>query len=260
MGSPKKNWREQVFGPERARNIKSQLFVLLRDELGLGKQPKVARLLVDEITNVLNDSLLDISCLKPGQLLTLAPEIGQGPSWHAKRLEDKKMKAVILDLLDPDDIEALAKGEPLPDVRGQRMVRLVKQAFEQGTTLTACQLALMTGISPGSVSNSLNAYMKSHDTILPMRGIIEDCSPAVSHKALIIARHLQGESTSEIARATDHTPHSVERYVRRFEQVRELVKYLDKSPEPETIARILGCSRKLVETYLSLLREHSPSS
>lgn len=113
MGSPMKSWREQVFGPERARNLKSRLFVLLRDELGLGKQPKVARLLVDEITLVLNDSLLDVSCLKPGQLLTLAPEIGQGPSWHNKRLEDKKMKAVILDLLDPDDIEALAKGDPI---------------------------------------------------------------------------------------------------------------------------------------------------
>ena len=260
MGSQKKHWRELTFGPERARNLKSRLFLLLRDELGLGKQPKVASLLVDEITDVINDSLVDVSCLKPGQLITLAPEIGQGPSWHSRRLEDKKMITVILDLVDPEDIEALAKGQPLPQVRGLRMVRLLKQAFEQGATLTACQLALFSGIAPSSVSTWLKSFMKSNDIILPLRGIIEDCSPAISHKAIIIARHLKGESTSEIARATDHTPHSVERYVRKFEQIRELVLYLGNDPDPVVISRILGCSKKLVETHLALLREHSPAS
>jgi len=90
-----------------------------------------------------------------------------------------------------------------------------------------------------------------------MRGIVEDCSPAVSHKAQIVARHLKGESTSEIARATSHTPRSVERYLRRFEQVREIVRYLDKEPDPPVIARILGCSQRLVQTYLELVPQRA---
>jgi DNA-binding CsgD family transcriptional regulator len=89
--------------------------------------------------------------------------------------------------------------------------------------------------------------------VLPLRGIVEDCSPAISHKALIIAKHLEGLSTSEIARQTHHTPRSVERYIRRFEQVRELVRYLGKRPESPLIARILRCSPRLVRTYLELI-------
>ena len=45
MGRPQLDWRQKVYGPERARTLRSRLFVLLRDELGMGRQPKVARLL-----------------------------------------------------------------------------------------------------------------------------------------------------------------------------------------------------------------------
>ena len=253
MGSPQRSWRETVYGPERARTLKSRLFVLLRDELGLGRQPKVARLLVDEIVEVVQQTLVDASVLGPGQILVLAPEVGQGPSWTWRKLEDKRMKAVPLTLIATEDLERLVAGEKLAEVRLQRMVRLVREAYEQGVTLTSTQLSMMTGVSPGHVSAKLAAYMREHDVVLPTRGIVEDCSPAVTHKAQIIERHLKGESTSEIARATSHTPRSVERYVRRFEQVREIVRYLDRAPEPATIARILSCSEGLVRAYLALI-------
>jgi hypothetical protein len=253
MGSPQRNWREQTYGPERARTLKSRLFVLLRDELGLGRQPKVARLLVDEITKVVEETYVDASVLRPGQVLVLAPEVGQGPSWRWSRLEDKRMKAVPLDLVAQEDIDKLAAGAKLAEVRKDRLVRLVTEAYEQGVTLTSCQLAVMTGISPSWVSVQLKAHMEATGKILPTRGIVEDCSPAISHKAMIIERHLRGESTSEIARATEHTPRSVERYIRRFEQVRELVGYLDREPEPAVVARILSCSERLVRAYLALM-------
>jgi len=253
MGSPQRSWQEATYGPERTRTLKSRLFVLLRDELGLGRQPKVARLLVDEIARVVEETLVDATVLRPGQVLVLAPEVGQGPSWKWRRLEDKRMKAVALDLVAQEDVERLAAGEKLADVRLQRCVRLIREAYAQGVTLTSCQLALMTGISPGWVSARTKAWMTEHGEVLPMRGIVEDCSPAVSHKAMIIERHLLGETSSEIAAATKHTPRSVERYVRRFEQVRELVRYLDREPEPVVLARILRCSERLVRTYLDLL-------
>ena len=253
MGKPQTTWREQVYGPERARTLKSRLFVLLRDELGLGRQPKVARLLVDELVAVVESTLVDASVLRPGQILVLAPEVGQGPSWQWRRLEDKRMKSVVLTLVAQEDIERLVAGEKLRDVRRGRLARLAREAFEQGATLTSCQLGVMTGVSPTHVSETLRGWMQEHGQVLPMRGIVEDCSPAISHKAMIIARHLEGESTAEIARATDHTPRSVERYIQRFEQVRELVRYLDKCPEPVVIARILRCSERLVRTYLDLM-------
>jgi uncharacterized protein YbbK (DUF523 family) len=253
VGKTKTSWREDVYGPERSRTLKSRLFVLLRDELGLGRQPKVARLLVDEIVTVVEATLVDATLVRPGQMVALCPEVGQGPCWSRRKLSDKKLKTVTLTLIDEQDIERLAAGETLSTVRKQRMARLAQEAYTQGATLTTCQLATMTGVSPSCVRTQLQAYMEETGQILPLRGIVEDCSPAISHKAAIIARHLEGESTAEIAQATDHTPRSVERYIARFEQVRELVLYLDKAPNPPVIARILGCSETLVRTYLELL-------
>lgn len=251
--------REAVFGPQRALSIKSRLFVLLREELGLGRQPKVARLLVDEILAVIEDTLVGVEHLAPGQVLLLAPEIGQGPSWRLRRLEDKKLKALRLTLVAEEDLDRLVAGERHVTVRLERMVRLIHQAYEQGATLTSCQLALLTGVSPARVSEQLRVYCRATGKTLPTRGIIEDCSPAITHKAEIVARHLAGESTAEIAKATQHTPRSVERYLRRFEQVRELVRYLDRDPDAAVIARILGCSERLVRAYLELMPEEKPS-
>ncbi len=255
MGSTQRKYTEALYGPERARTLKSRLFVLLRDELGLGRQPKVARLLVDEIVGVVEATMVDASVLEPGQLLVLCPELGQGPSWTWRKLEDKRMKTVRLTLIDPQEIERLAAGEPLRKVRRERLVRLAKEAYEQGATLTSCQLAVMSGIHPSTVSAHLHEYTQETGELVPLRGVIEDCSPAVTHKALIVQHHLAGESTAEIARATHHTPKSVERYIARFEQVRELCRYLDKAAEPAVLARILRCSERLVRAYLKLLPE-----
>lgn len=253
MGKTKKEWREQTYGGQRALTLKSQVFVLLRNELGLGRQPKVARLLVDEILEVVESTLIGTEHMKPGQVLVLAPEVGQGPSWRLRKLEEKQLKAVRLTLIDASEIERLSAGEKLAEVRLTRMVRLVKEAYEQGATLTSCQVAMMTGLAPATVSAHLRAYMKKTGEVLPTRGIIEDCSPAVSHKTQIVERHLAGETTSEIAKATNHTHKSVERYLRVFERVRELVGLLDREPDPAVLGRILNRSPRLVQAYLDLL-------
>ena len=242
MGSAPR-WKEKAYGPQRALCLSSRLFVLLRDELGLGRQPKIARLLVNEILAVVEDTMVTDEQMQPGQLLVLAPEVGQGPAWGQGKLEDKRLKAIRLSLIEPDDIESLAAGENPFVVRRRRMVRLIRQAYEQGATLSTCQLA-----------------EKATGEVLPTRGIVEDMGRATSHKSQIVARHLNGESTTEIARNTDHTPHSVERYIRRFEQVRELVSYLDKDPDPKAIARILGCSQQLVAEYLELVPKDKADS
>lgn len=255
MGRPKKSWWEYAYGPERDRTLKSRLFVLLRDELGLGQQPKVARLLVDEILAVVESTLVNVAALKPGQLVVLAPEVGQRPSFLRPTVGDKKMKTVILTLIAEEDIDRLVARESQSQVRKQRMVRLLRESFEQGATLTSCQLAVIVSSSVTQVNKQLRQYMQQTGKVLPLRGIVEDCSPGVSHKEMIIKRHLEGQSTSEIARATNHAPNSVERYVRRFEQIHELIGYLGDFPDPTVIARILGCSERLVRTYLALLSD-----
>ncbi len=247
------SWHEAIYGPQRALTLSSRLFVLLSEELGLGRQRKVARLLVNEILAVIEETFVDEEHMKPGQLLVLLPEIGQGPSWHSSRLEDKKLKPVRLSLIEPEDIERLAAGEKPLLVRRSRMVRMVLEAKEQGAALSSSQLAVISGCSPSTVGRHIRAHEGSTGKVLPTRGIIEDQGRRPTHKKQIVGRYLKGESTAEIAKATGHAPRCVERYIQRFEQVRELVSYLEKNPDAMSIARILGCSKELVVEYLDLL-------
>ena len=254
MGPQRKTSREATFGPQRHLTLKSRLYVLLRDELGLGRQPKIAQLLCDEIVALVDECFVTEDQLKIGQLLLLAPEQGQGNS-YTHGLQQVKLKPVRLTLLLAEDIEALAGGTPAADVRMQRIARIVREAFDQGACITTTQVGLLLGLSPSVISKHVREYHEAHQDLLPLRGIVEDCSSAISHKELIIKLHIEGLSTSEICKKTNHAPKSVERYVRRFNQVREFVQYLDRTPEPAVIARILGIGEKLATAYLELIPE-----
>ena len=254
MGPQRKTSREATFGPQRHLTLKSRLYVLLRDELGLGRQPKIAQLLCDEIVELVDECFVTEDQLKLGQLLALVPEQGQGHSFR-HGLEQVKLKAVRLTLLLPEDIEALADGTPAAEVRMTRIARIVREAFAQGACITTTQVGLLMGLSPSVIAKHVREYHEAHEDLLPLRGIVEDCSSAISHKGWVIKLHLEGLSTSEICKKTNHAPRSVERYVRRFNQVREFVQYLGRTPEPTVVARILGIGEKLATAYLALLPE-----
>jgi len=252
MGAHRKTSREATYGPQRHLTLKSRLFTLLRDELGLGRQPKIAQLLCDEIATVVDECFVSEDQLRIGQALVLAVEQGQGNSFRYG-LDQVRTRPVRLTLLTPEDVAALAAGEKHNSVRMRRIARMVKEAFAQGACLTTSQLGLLLGLSPAVVGAHIRAYHEEHDELLPIRGIVEDCSSATTHKTEIVRLHLQGHTTTEIAEKTHHNPKSVERYLRRFNQVRECVRYLDKTPEPAILARILGIGEKLARAYLELL-------
>ena len=252
MGAQKKSSRQATYGPQRHLTLKSRLFVLLRDELGLGRQPKIAQLLCDEIVALVDECFVTEDQMRLGQALVLAPEKGQGNRF-AGGMQQVKLRPVRLTLLTSEDVASLCDGQPTNTVRMARMARMVQEAIEQGACLTTSQLGLLLGLSPSVVSKHARDYQEAHGEPLPLRGIVEDCSSATSHKAQIVKLHLEGLSTSEIAKQTNHNPKSVERYVRRFCQVREFVSYLDRVPEPEVVSRILGIGEKLVCAYLELL-------
>jgi hypothetical protein len=252
MGAHRKTAREATYGPQRHLTLKSRIFSLLRDELGMGRQPKIAQLLCDEIVALVDECFVTEDHLRLGQALLLAPETGQGNSFR-HGLDQLRTRPVRLTLLCPEDVAALAGGASHLEVRMTRMARMVREAYDQGACLTTSQLGLLVGLSPATVASQIHRYHEEHGELLPLRGIVEDCSSATTHKVEIVRLHLEGLSTSEIAERTHHNPKSVERYLRRFNQVREFVRYLDKPPDPVVVARILGIGEKLARSYLELI-------
>ncbi|MDI6773750.1 MAG: DUF1670 domain-containing protein, partial [bacterium] len=208
MGAHRKTSREATYGPQRHLTLKNRLFVLLRDELGLGRQPKIAQLLCDEIVSLVDECFVTEEQLRLGQMLVLAPEQGQGNSFR-HGLDQLRLRPVRLTLLAPEDIETLAAGENHRAVRMRRIARVVHEAFAQGACLTTSQIGLLLGLSPGVVAAQVRDYHETHEELLPLRGIVEDCSSATTHKVEIVRLHLAGHTTSEIAEKTHHNPKSV---------------------------------------------------
>ena len=124
--------------------------------------------------------------------------------------------------------------------------------------MSTVQLAVLTGIALPVVKKTLKEHRDKTGEFVPQRGLVEDMGSAVTHKALIVRLYLQGCSITEIARKTNHAPSSIERYIGRFNQIKELLQYMGNDPDPHIIGRIVRCGPRLVKAYLALLAEEAP--
>ena len=76
--------------------------------------------------------------------------------------------------------------------------------------------------------------------------------PTLSHADKIIRLYMDGYTETEIVRRTGHSYDSIESYLLDFARVTYL---LEKNLPIPAIRKVMGCSRKLVEKYVSLYRE-----
>jgi DNA-binding CsgD family transcriptional regulator len=67
----------------------------------------------------------------------------------------------------------------------------------------------------------------------------------------VVALHLQGYLTSEIARMTNHDPHNVDRYLRDFQRVYDMAR---DGASLNKICFLTGTSR-LVKQYLGIIQK-----
>lgn len=249
-----RRWQERAFGCQKALTVKNRMLSIIRDELGLGQQPRVAKLLVDELFEAVDECYLSSRAVSPGQVVLLVPRKGTNPRFY-QTLDQIPLVRVCVTLVCQEDIELLAAGRPPSEVRITKLKRMIHEAYDQGGTVTITQLAALTGMVYTTVSRLLRQYREKTGELLPIRGVVEDIGGAVTHKVSIVKLYLQGLSISEIARKTNHSPHSVERYITRFNQIRELLPYMDNDTDPQIIGRIIRCGPRLVRAYLELIPE-----
>jgi hypothetical protein len=138
------------------------------------------------------------------------------------------------------DIETAKAKERRSITRGTKIVRLFRQAYEQGAVLGHADVSLLLNMS----ISGLSAYVISHDRatgeLIPRRGTIHDMGPSVTHKAIICYKSLvEKKPTSQVAAETFHSPEDVECYVQCFRRI-QLCR--DKGLSPEEIAQATGHS------------------
>lgn len=246
------------------RDFKTALIRLLEEEYGLLKSRRIIMMLADDIENMVGDYFPLKDRLKFGEVVwyTTADD-GQKVN-YGKKTEDYNVKQVILPLITRDDVEArMVYKDKTPNGNYRKnkerdirtMERLLKCAKEQGGLLSGAELSVLMNRGLTTIGKYLKAYHKDKGEILPMKGYVIDQGSNPTHKGIIISLYEQGISPADIVLKTGHNQDSVDKYLKVYDQVLNLVK---RGQSAQSICEIAGRSLNTIRQYLRLVKNFHP--
>lgn len=138
--------------------------------------------------------------------------------------------------------------------RRARIPDLCQQALSQGGLLTREDLAYrILFVSPRTISRDLQRLRRDRpDTPIPLRSMVQDMGPVLTHRVQIIRLALEGKTMTQICQRMHHSPAAVANYLSTFTRCAQLH---EKKVEATQIAFLLDRSRGLITSYLDLLGE-----
>jgi len=251
----RRKFRESTFGRSEEKTLHNLLKRELLFNFGYEDKLAIADLLVERFLALVRDYSPEPAGLQPGQLLWLAVAV-DAPPVRGRTLPLTDMRPVVLTLVHPDDLRRRKEGERWRDVFSDVVARLYREAYQQGGVLAIPDIVALCGCSYSTAQHARQRWEKKHGALLPTRGTIHDLGSTPTHKAQIIALHLQGLNTVEIGRVTHHAPACVDRYLDDFERVLTLYRRLGRGRSVNSIAFYSGLSAGLVQQYLAIIKEH----
>jgi hypothetical protein len=242
-----------VYAPSQAKTFPAVLAQWLAREFPHLGGPKVRELFVTELLRLVEQYYPPRDRLRPGQTLWWAVDKTDYPHDHHPMTETR-LVPVVLTLITLDDIRALVQGATRTQVSEQIVVRLHREADAQGGVLSEIDTALLLAYTPGHIGDLIGAYEKRTREVVPRRGTVHDLGPTLTHKTVIARKVLQErKSTAQVARETNHTPESVDRYLLDLMRCYICLKRSQQTLEQTAFAT--GMSLPLVKEYAALIDE-----
>jgi hypothetical protein len=184
--------------------------------------------------------------LKPGQLLFQVVSIQAASNTPLAQCEQV---AVVLTLDAGEEDLIVRQNKGVIGLRHHRIQRLANEAFQQGGLLTIEDLANRL-LNCGERTLCRDLFFFKHQKIsLPLRSTIKDMGRAISHRALIIEKWLEGKEYEQIKQATHHSIPSVQNYVNKFKRV---VALASQGFDMQEISFLVKISPSLAQQYHSL--------
>jgi hypothetical protein len=211
--------------------------------------PIVRENIADALIDLFNSLCPESSRLKPGQIL-----------WNAldKRTradsEKRRYKPVILSLITDDEVSMFEKGSLVSTIRKNVMARMIKEAYQQGAVLSTRDLSLLLVFSASALSHQRIEYEKEHNTVLPHTGVIHDMGTTLTHKRIIIYKHVvEKKDPSIVARETNHSQLAVDKYLKDFNRIKTLV---NDNKDINFIHHTTNISRQVIQQYLQIINNY----
>jgi hypothetical protein len=211
--------------------------------------PVVRENIADALIDLFNSLCPESSRLKPGQII-----------WNAldKRTradsEKRRYKPVILSLVTDDEVSMFEKGSSVSTIRKNVMARMIKEAYQQGAVLSTRDLSLLLIFSASALSHQRIDYEKEQNTVLPHTGVIHDMGTTLTHKRIIIYKHVvEKKDPSIVARETNHSQLAVDKYLKDFNRVKTLV---NDNKDINFIHHTTNISRQVIQQYLQIINNY----
>lgn len=252
----RRSHRQQIFAPLQSKTLFNVLRHLFVTEFGYENKVIFAEVMIQRILETLQAFTAPATLLKPGQLLWMAV-VNDGRKHAHQPMSEIPQVPIVLDLVTDDDLKALANGQDFRTVRRQRHTRLLDQAFAQGGVLAQGDLAAVTLTACRQVGSDMATVQKTERRILPYRGSVQDVGGTITHKVEVIRLFEAGYLEPEICRLLPvvHDLPAVENYVQTYKNV---IKLLERGFAPSEVAGILSIDRRLVTSYIEIIRDHHP--
>jgi len=211
--------------------------------------PVVRGNIANALIDLFNSLCPELSRLKPGQI-----------TWNAldKRTradsEKRRYKPVILSLVTDDEVSMFEKASSVSTIRKNVMARMIREAYQQGAVLSTRDLSLLLVASSPYLSSLRIEYEKEHKTILPHTGVIHDMGTTLTHKRIIIYKHVvEKKDPSVVARETNHSQPAVDKYLNDFNRVKTLV---NDNKDIDFIHHTTNMSKPVIKQYLQIINNY----
>jgi hypothetical protein len=211
--------------------------------------PVVRENIADALIDLFNSLCPESSRLKPGQII-----------WNAldKRTradsESRRYKPVILSVVTDDEVSMFENNSSVTTIRKNVMARMIREAYQQGAVLSTRDLSLLLVSCASVLSHQRIEYEKEHHTVLPHTGVIHDMGTTLTHKRIIIYKHIvEKKDPSIVARETNHSQMAVDKYLKDFSRVKTLVN--DKK-DIDFIHHTTNIARPVIKQYLQIINNY----
>lgn len=247
----KKSRNMAVYGPMKHKTYGTALYDLIRTEFGYIGGPDVISLFVRKIVELNTKYYLPESYVKPGQMRWLAIKLGEKYA-RGKTMRDMKLVPVTLTLISEEDIEDASNTVDIKERRLKLIQRIHLQARDQGGALSESDSAMIMRVGDNTISKLILAHEKDSGSIIPRCGTEMDIGRTLTHKKLAFNNYKKKMTTTENARSIDHSPISVDKYIRDGIRVEKLhgAEYNEYD-----ISFLTGLSIGLVNEYIKVITE-----
>ncbi len=208
--------------------------------------PLMRERIVDELITLFEKTTPEVKRIKPGQILWNALDIntrGDSPN--------RRYVTVVLSVITENDVEQLANGVPMSVVAINAIVRMIKEAYEQGGVLSSRDIGLLTLRTPSYASRIRLEYEKKNNCLLPHTGLLHDMGSCISHKTTIIHKVLvEKKDPADVARECNHSQRAVDRYLKDFHRVKTAYKL---NQDNDYIHIVTGIAKHVVKQYVEMI-------